>query len=138
MESGLIFLFAAVIIIGVLLFALITLSKRGGTLDVEKYRVRWLAVEQSLVRDNESSYHMAVLNGDKLVDSALRDRGFSGQTMGERLKTANDTWSRRNDIWQAHKLRNKIAHEPDVRVTYDQARVALRSFKQALKDLGAI
>lgn len=138
MESGLIFLFAAVIIVGVLLFALITLSKRGGTLDVEKYRVRWLAVEQSLVRDNESSYHLAVLNGDKLVDSALRDRGFGGQTMGERLKAASDKLSRRDDMWHAHKLRNKIAHEPDVRVTYNQARAALKGFKQALKDLGAI
>ncbi len=138
MESGLIFLFAAVIIIGVVLFPLITLSKRGGTLDVEKYRVRWLAVEQSLVRGNESSYHLAVLNGDKLVDNALRDRGFSGQTMGERLKAASSKLSRRDDVWNAHKLRNKIAHEPDVRVTYEQARGALRAFKQALKDLGAV
>lgn len=138
MESGLIFLFAAVIIIAVLLFALITFSKRGGTLDVEKYRVRWLAVEQSLLRDQESSYHLAVLNGDKLLDQALKDRGFKGQTMGERLKSASSGLTHRNDVWEAHKLRNKIAHEPDVRVSYDQARRALNSLKYGLKDLGAI
>lgn len=138
MEGSLIFLFAAVLIVGVLLFAVITFSKRGGGLDVEKYRMRWLAVEQSLVRDNESSYHLAVLNADKLVDHALRDKGFRGQTMGERLKSAKDKLTHRNDIWEAHKLRNKIAHEPDVRVSYDQSRRALAGFKQALKDLGAI
>jgi hypothetical protein len=138
MEGSLIFLFAAILIVGVLLFAVITFSKRGGGLDVEKYRMRWLAVEQSLVRDNESSYHLAVLNADKLVDQALRDKGFRGQTMGERLKVAKDKLTRRNDIWEAHKLRNKIAHEPDVRVSYDQSRKALAGFKQALKDLGAI
>lgn len=138
METGPIFLFAAIIIIGAILFALITLSNRSRALDVEKYRVRWLAVEQSLVRDNESSYHLAVLNADKLVDQALRDKGFRGQTMGERLKSAKDKLPHRNDIWEAHKLRNKIAHEPDVRVSYDQARRALSGFKQALKDLGAI
>lgn len=138
MEGSLIFLFAAILIVGVLLFAVITFSKRGGGLDVEKYRMRWLAVEQSLVRDNESSYHLAVLNADKLVDQALRDKGFRGQTMGERLKAAKDKLTRRNDIWEAHKLRNKIAHEPDVRVSYDQSRKALAGFKQALKDLGAI
>lgn len=138
MEGSLIFLFAAVLIVGVILFAVITFSKRGGGLDVEKYRMRWLAVEQSLVRENESSYHLAVLNADKLVDQALRDKGFRGQTMGERLKAAKDKLTHRNDIWEAHKLRNKIAHESDVRVSYDQARRALAGFKQALKDLGAI
>ena len=138
MESGLIFLFAAVIIVGVLLFAIITFSKRGGNLDVEKYRVKWLAVEQSLKKGETSSYHLAVLNGDKLVDQALKDSGFRGQTMGERLKVAKDKLVHRNDVWEAHKLRNKIAHEPDVSVSYDQARRALAGFKHALKDLGAI
>lgn len=138
MESGLIFLFASIIIVGVLLFAIITFSKRGGNIDVDKYRVRWLAVEQSLVRENESSYHLSVLNGDKLVDQALLDRGFKGQTMGDRLKSAKEKLTRRNDIWDAHKLRNRIAHEPDVKVSYEDARKALGGFKQALKDLGAI
>ena len=138
MESGLIFLFASIIIVGVLLFAIITFSKRGGNIDVDKYRVRWLAVEQSLVRENESSYHLSVLNGDKLVDQALLDRGFKGQTMGDRLKSAKEKLTRRNDIWDAHKLRNRIAHEPDVKVSYEDARKALGGFKQALEDLGAI
>lgn len=138
MNGSLIFFLAAVIIVAVVLFALITFSKRGGGLDVDKYRVRWLAVEQSLIPDNEASHHLAVLNADKLVDQALRDKGFRGNTMGERLKSARDALPHRNDVWTAHKLRNQIAHEPDVRVSYDQARRALKGFKQALKDLGAI
>lgn len=138
MDSSLIVLFAAVIVVAVLLFALITFGKRGGRLDVEKYRVRWLAIEQSLQRDNEPSYHLAVLNADKLVDQALKDKGFKGQTMGDRLKDAKTALAHRNDVWEAHKLRNKIAHEPDVRVSYEQARHALNGFKHTLKDLGAI
>ena len=140
MESNLIILFASVIIIGVLLFAIITFTRqgRGGVIDIEKYRVRWLEIEQTLVRDDESSYHMAILNADKLVDKALRDKGVRGETMGDRLKSARDTLTDRNAIWDAHKLRNKIAHETDVRISYDQARRALAGFKKALKDLGAI
>ena len=139
MDASIIILFAAVIIIAVLLFAVITLTKKGTTvLDVDKYRSKWLAIEQSLVRDSEASYHLAILNGDKLLDQALRERGFKGQTMGDRMKFARGTWSHRDALWQAHKLRNKIAHESDVRVEYDQARRALAGFKQALKDLGAI
>jgi hypothetical protein len=138
MDGTLIFLFAAIIIIGVLLFAAITLTKKGSALDVEKYRSKWLAIEQSLVKDNEPTYHMAILNADKLLDQALKDTGTKGQTMGDRMKFARDRWSNRNAIWSAHKLRNRIAHESDVRVGYQDARVALSGFKQALKDIGAI
>jgi hypothetical protein len=138
MDGSVIFLLAAIIIIGILLFAVVTLTKKGGALDVEKYRSRWLSIEQSIVKDNEPSYHMAILNADKLVDQALKECGVKGQTMGDRMKFAKERWSNRNAIWTAHKLRNQIAHESDVRVSYDSARRALAGFKQALKDLGAI
>ncbi len=136
--DSVIFLLAAIILIGALLFALMTIGKRGSRLDVEKYRSRWLAVEQTLVRENEASFHLAILNADKLVDQALKDHGLPGKTMGDRMKVANKRFTHRNAVWDAHKLRNKIAHEPDVRVSYDQARRALAGFKRALKDLGAI
>ncbi len=138
MDASLIILFAAIIVIGALLFALITFSKRGGSLDVERYRVRWLAIEQSVEKGNEASYQLAIMNADKLVDNALKETGYRGQTMGDRLKSARGKLPHRNELWQAHKLRNKIAHETDVRVSYDQTRRALGSFKATLKDLGAI
>ena len=139
MDQSIVFFFAAIIIVGALMFALICNSKKGVRhLDVEKYRVRYLAIENQLKRDEISSYHLTVLNADKLVDQALKDRGLRGQTMGERMKNAKTMFSDNNGIWTAHKLRNKIAHEHDANVTYDEARYALNCFKKALKDLGAI
>ena len=139
MDGTVIFFFAAILIVAILLFAAVTLTKRGGgMLDVDKYRTKWLAIEQSIVKDNEPSYHLAVMNADKLLDQAMRDLGIKGQTMGDRLKFSKERWSNRNNLWNAHKLRNQIAHEPDVRVSYNDARVALSGFKQALKDIGAI
>lgn len=131
--------FAAILLIGALLLATMTLTKKGGAkLDVDKYRSKWLAIENQLKRDETSSFHLCVLNADKLLDQALRERGIKGETMGERMKTIKDTWTNANAIWTAHKLRNQIAHESDVQVSYDDARRALASFKQALKDVGAI
>lgn len=136
---SIIFFLAAVFIVGGLLFAVIALAKRGPRgLDVEKYRSRWLSIEQQLKRDEVSSYHMSILNADKLVDQALIERGVNGKTMAERMKEAKGKWSNANHIWTAHKLRNQIAHEPDVAISYEGARRALIAFKQALKDLGAI
>lgn len=128
-----------VLIVGILLVAVIMLTKKGTShLDVDKYRKRWLTIEQQLSRDEPSSAQLCVLNADKLLDQALRERGVKGETMGERMKTARDTWSDAQGIWTAHKLRNQIAHESDVRVSYEDARRALASFKRALKDIGAI
>ena len=139
MDQSIIFFFGAIIIVGALILSLISLSKKGPKhLDVERYRAKCLAIEQQLKPDQPSSYHLSVLNADKLVDQALRERGIKGKTMGERMKNAVSLFSDRNGIWTAHKLRNTIAHEPDAKVTYDQARYALGCFRQALKDLGAI
>jgi len=139
MDQSIIFLFAAIVIVGGLMIAAIGLTKKGTKyLNVEYYRVKWLEIEQQLKRDEPSTFHIVVLNADKLLGHALEQRGFKGQTMGERMKNANKTFSNNSAVWSAHKLRNQIAHEPDVRVTYDSARAALGSFRQALKDLGAI
>lgn len=140
MEGTSLFAFlAGVLIVGILLIVVIVITKKGpAPLAVEKYRMRWLAIEKQLNRDETSSLHIAVLNADKLLDQALRDRRIRGDTMGERMKTAKSTWSNANAVWSAHKLRNQIAHESDVRVTYEDARRALSAFKQALKDIGAI
>ncbi len=81
---------------------------------------------------------MVLLNADKLLDQALKERGFSGNTMGERMKSANKIWSNANHVWGAHKLRNQIAHESEIKVSLNMTRRALASFRQALKDLGAI
>lgn len=139
MELSIVFFLSAVLIIGALLLFVIFVSKKGvKNLDVEKYRVKCLAIEQQFKKDEPSSYHLAVLNADKLVDQALRELGIKGQTMGERMKNSADRFSDRNGIWTAHKLRNVIAHESDAHVSYESAKKALNSFRQALRDLGAI
>lgn len=139
MDGKILFFFAAIIIVGGLLFAVIELTKKGPkTLNIEHYRIKWLAIEMQLKKDEPSSYHMTVLNADKLLDQALREKGLKGETMGERLKSASQLFKNRNDVWSAHKIRNQIAHETDVNVGFDDARRALAGFKQALKDIGAI
>ncbi len=139
MDESVLLFFAALLIVAALLFAAMTLTRRGTDhLDQDKYRSRWMAIEQKFERDNSATFPLAVIYADKLVDAALRERGFKGETMGERMKNAAAAWSNANAIWTAHKLRNRLAHEADAEVNYDETRRALAGFKQALKDLGAI
>ncbi|HEU0266805.1 MAG TPA: hypothetical protein VFQ70_04205 [Candidatus Saccharimonadaceae bacterium] len=129
----------AIVIVGILVIGVIMVTKKGERhLDVDKFRSRWLTIEQTLARDEPSSYVLAILEADKLLDMALRERGIAGTTMGERMKAFQARWSDANVVWNAHKLRNKIAHESDFRPNYDEARRALSGFKRGLKDAGAI
>lgn len=139
MNSSVFFLLAAVLIVAGVLFAVITFTRRGpNQLDMDKYRKKWLEIERELRRDDVRSYHITVLEADKLLDSALKESGAAGETMGERLKARKSEWTNANAVWSAHKLRNQIVHETDLRLNYDDARRALAGFKRALKDVGAI
>lgn len=138
MDIGLMILFIVALVLGGITLFFVTRKGQSSNLNIEKYRSQWLRIEQSLGRDNEPSRHLAILNADKLLDQALRQSGYKGDTMGERMKKAQNVWSNANHIWTAHKLRNQIAHETSVQVSHEVTIRALAAFKQALKDLRAI
>ena len=131
--------FSAILIFGGLLFAVISFTKNNSrSLDQDKFRTRWMRLESQLQRDNEASYTVCIFEADKLLDQALHERGLNGKTMADRMKQYQGKWTNGNGVWAAHKLRNKLAHENDVRVDYERTRQALGAFKQGLKDVGAI
>lgn len=136
--AGIFFLVAVLIAAVVGVVYLMVMSKQGPALNVKRYQTKWLEIENSVRRDNSASWQLAIMNADKLLDQALRDRRFKGQTMGERMKAAGKVWKNANHVWGAHKIRNQLAHEVNANVTYDITLRSLSAFKQALKDLGAI
>lgn len=138
MNTLILTMFVVVVIIGIGLLIVMSLTRRGGRgLDQEKYRSRWLTITQD-IGDTPSSWQFAIMNADKLLDSALRDRGVAGSTLGERLKNAKPYLSNIDGVWRAHKLRNRIAHDESVTVGKRQANEAMKVFKRALIDVGAL
>ena len=127
------------LIIAILIFVAILLTgKRGYKFNIEAYQTRFLAIENKLNRDNSATFMNAVIEADKLLDKAMIEMGIPGKTMGDRLKKSNTRFKDINAVWRAHKLRNALAHEADLEITYKQAATAVTIYKQALKDLGAI
>ncbi len=140
MDSNPLVFLVAVLIVGILLFLAISMTKkRKHSFDKENYQIDFLRIENSLEQGNEATYSMAIIQGDKLLDKAMCEMGVQGRTMGDRLKRiGKEKFSQLNSVWHAHKLRNQIAHESDFQPEYRQAQHALATYKQALKDLGAI
>lgn len=139
MDPSIFFLLVAILFVGILIFIAIGLTgHRNYKFDVEEFQSDFLAIENSLTRENQLSYNAVVIEADKLLDKALMELGVPGKTMGERLKRSGAKFTQLNSVWYAHKLRNQIAHERGFQLDYHQARHALSTFRQALKDLGAI
>ena len=139
MNSPVFFLLIAVLIVGILVF--ISISQLGNhthTFDKEDYQANFLRIENNLSRDNPLSFNYALIEADKLLDKAMMELGAPGKTMGERLKASGQRFSELNSVWYVHKKRNQIAHEQNFQLDYNQSRRALETYKQALKDLGAI
>lgn len=139
MDGGVVTFVIAILIVAVLIFVAILLTgKRGYHFNVENYQAKFLEIENKLVQENTATFMNSVIEGDKLLDKAMIEMGVPGKTMGDRLKRIGDRFTNKNAVWRAHKLRNAIAHESDIEVSFKQAQNALRVYKQALKDLGAI
>ncbi len=85
------------------------------------------------------NWPQAVLLADQLLHDALRKRRKDGRTMGERMVSAQKDFTNNDGIWQAHKLANHIRHAHDnPKLKEKDVKEALVSFRQALRDLGAL
>ncbi|MEX0934232.1 MAG: hypothetical protein WDZ42_00350 [Candidatus Saccharimonadales bacterium] len=135
-DTALIVLGAA-LLLGLIAISLMRKTTKPKTAAVDKQFIKdkWAHITRTA---NSPSANLAIVEADKLLDYVLKKRGYSGETMGDRLKSAGGDFTYINDVWEAHKLRNKIVHEADYEVDQRLVGRSLEQFKQALKDLGVM
>jgi hypothetical protein len=75
------------------------------------------------------------MEADKLLDKLMTKRGYQG-SLGMKLKAAEKAFTDTNLVWRAHKLRNRLAHELDVKLMPHEVDYAMKGFRQAMRDLG--
>jgi hypothetical protein len=105
----------------------------------EKVSREWERVKGRLRRGGDAELRLAVIEADQLLDTMLKRIGFSGNTMAERLERIGP-WQLPNlpDVWVAHKMRNRLVHEPHTRITPYEAETALQIYEKALQSLGLL
>lgn len=73
---------------------------------------RWKHIESLVNGATAHEWREAIIEADILLDEVLTNRGYVGDGLGEKLKSADRlTFSTLDDAWEAHKVRNQIAHE---------------------------
>ena len=79
---------------------------------------------QKLLKD-QTTWPLAIINADKLLDHALKSKRYKGKTMGERLVAAQRDIQGNDDVWFGHKLRNKLVHENGIQLREQEVKNAL-------------
>lgn len=127
---------AIILILLLILGSGVLLKRRPRKLNKEYYDQHWKTL-QGLLKD-KSTWPLAVIDADKLLDDALRRSHYHGKTMGERLVSAQRDLSDNDGVWFGHKLRNRLVHESNVKLSEKMVKEALIGIRSALKDLGAM
>lgn len=128
---------AAVVVLLLLVFgSSFLLHRKPKHLNQAYYTERWQEL-QKLCKD-KSTWPLAVIDADKLLDDALKKSRYHGKTMGERLVSAQRQISDNDGVWYGHKLRNRLVHESNVKLVERDVKDALLGIRSALKDLGAL
>ncbi|WKZ29383.1 MAG: hypothetical protein QY323_01485 [Patescibacteria group bacterium] len=110
-------------------------SNRLEGMDRKAIQARWTEIERMLESGGEMHLKIAVMEADKLLDHALKAMAMPGKTLGERLKYAAYKYPKIRNVWNAHRLRNSLAHEASFYLDPGMAKRAVKDFKEALHTL---
>ncbi|MEK7579598.1 MAG: hypothetical protein AAB469_00130 [Patescibacteria group bacterium] len=105
----------------------------------KRFNENWQGVLVHINTSNESDWKLAIMEADKIVDEILILKGYKGESMAERLTSIGKNELKSLELlWEAHKVRNRIAHQPGYGVDYNQARKIISYYEEVLKDLRAL
>lgn len=97
---------------------------------------KWESVERRLESDNASHYKVAVLEADHFCDDLLKESGFDGENMSERLANIHPGQLQSyQGLSEAHAVRNRIVNEPTFTLDREQAKDYLEKYKGLLVEL---
>lgn len=88
--------------------------------------------------DNPNDWKLAIIEADIILDEALKERGYAGQSLGERLRSISPSQLQSlDDAWQAHKVRNQVAHGgADFVLTKRLAEDTIKQYRRVFAELG--
>jgi hypothetical protein len=91
-----------------------------------------------ITSQNPNDWKLAIIEADIILDDSLKQMGYIGGSLGERLKSISTTQlSTLNEAWEAHKVRNRIAHEgADFVLTRRIAEDTINRYRRVFNELG--
>ncbi|MCF7833663.1 MAG: hypothetical protein K9L98_00795 [Candidatus Pacebacteria bacterium] len=101
---------------------------------------KWIRVLDLLSSGDSTNWKMAIIEADTMLDELLSQLGFQGGNIGEKLKSADPKSFRKMSLaWEAHTVRNKIAHEGgDFTISSQEANRIVSIYEDIFRDFDFI
>jgi len=101
---------------------------------------RWEHIQSLAAGTSPSEWKEAIIEADIMLDEMLARQGYVGDGVGEKLKAADqDTFKTLQDAWEAHKVRNQIAHEGSTfKLSQIVAQRALQRYENVFREFDEI
>jgi hypothetical protein len=101
---------------------------------------RWSKTLSYLFSQHASDWKLAIIEADSMLESLMEQLGFRGETLGDRLKTANqENFPNLTIAWEVHTIRNRIAHEGlAFEVSQHEAKRVIALYEQIFHEYGYI
>lgn len=99
-------------------------------------REKWAHILTEAKAGDSKTLNLAIIKADSLVDAVLKEEGCPGEDMGERMKTFHkDDFECIDKLWEAHKVRNELAHNPNFKIEEKEARRILDLYHESMEEL---
>ncbi len=91
-------------------------NSAGGPADVAipagHQNEKWVKIKNHIESGSSNDWRLAIIEADVLLEEMLEKMGYHGNGIGEMLKTVEESdFHTLDDAWEAHKVRNNIAHQ---------------------------
>lgn len=106
----------------------------------KKAKNKWTTVLKHIESDKENDWRQAILEADIILADLLTVMGYKGDGIGEQLqRVSKGDFKTLNEAWEAHKVRNNIAHEgSELELTHHEARRVINLFKKVFEEFNYI
>ena len=97
---------------------------------------KWAKVLEHINSPNSSDWKLAILEADIMLSDALDKMGYRGATMSDKLKSIEPSdFDTLQEAWEAHKIRNAIAHEgSDYTINKPEAERVVKLFQKVFEE----
>jgi len=97
---------------------------------------KWMKVQGHINSDNPAQWRLAILEADIMLGDVLEKMGYQGDSIGDKLKSVDKSdFLTLNSAWDAHKVRNQIAHEgTDFQLNEREAKRVIELYKAVFSE----
>ncbi len=105
--------------------------------EVPEIRInKWDEIQKKIDSENPADWKTAIIEADSLIDEIIKNIGYKGADLGERLKNIEPSdFINLQNVWEANRIKNKIVRQGEAfQLTKEEAKETLGKYKKALKE----